>query len=459
LPQSKVLIVDDEETLRFTLSEVMHKEGYTVVTATDGEDALQKMSETLFDLIILDIKMPKMDGMETLPRIKEIDSDATVIMITAFGSKELALQAIHIGAYDYFTKPFDIEEMRVVVRRGLEKNRLHRELSVLQKRPYEFENMIGQSNQMQDIFRLIHQVANSDATVLICGESGTGKELVAQAIHYHSPRTKKPFIKMNCVAIPEGLLESELFGHEKGSFTGALNQRVGKFELAQDGTLLLDEIGDMSLTTQAKLLRVLQEREFERVGGNKVVKVNIRIIAATNQDLAKAVQEKRFREDLYFRLNVVPIYLPPLRERKSDIPLLLDHFLRIYNARFSKQVRNVAPSVMKFFTEYSWPGNIREFENIIQRAVVLAQSDTLIENYLPLGTHPVKSNDIIPTESLSGNQPLSEKINAITTEAEKKIIIQALEEAQGNRTVAARILGLSRKGLYDKLARYNISDN
>lgn len=272
MPPPKVLIVDDEETLRFTLSEVMNKEGYTAVTAADGEEALQKATGTLFDLIILDIKMPKMDGMETLPRIKEIDPDATVIMITAFGSKELALQAIHIGAYDYFTKPFDIEEMRVVVRRGLEKNRLQRELSVLQKQPFEFDNMIGQSNQMQDVFRLIHQVANSDATVLICGESGTGKELVAQAIHYHSSRSRKPFVKMNCVAIPEGLLESELFGHEKGSFTGAVTQRVGKFELAQDGTLLLDEIGDMSLTTQAKLLRVLQEREFERVGETRLSK-------------------------------------------------------------------------------------------------------------------------------------------------------------------------------------------
>ena len=458
MQQPRILIVDDEEAMRFTLSEALGKEGYVLETANDGEEALQKFKSKPFDLVILDMKMPRMDGLEALRQIKKSDSDSTVIMITAFGSKELALQAINTGAYDYFTKPFDLEEMRVVVRRGLEKARLKKELFELKKQPFEFENIIGQSNQMQDIFRLIRQVAESDATILICGESGTGKELVAQAIHYHSTRSQKPFIKMNCVAIPEGLLESELFGHEKGAFTGASAQRIGKFELAQTGTIFLDEIGDMSLTTQAKLLRVLQEREIERVGGSKVIKVDIRIIAATNQDLAKAVQEKKFREDLFFRLNVVPIYLPPLRERKSDMPLLLDHFLRIYNAKYGKQIRNVSPTVMQYLSEYPWPGNVREFENVIQRAIVLAQGDSLTEHCLPLGSPKASLTETVSIENVDNSQPLSEKINAIATEAEKKLILQALESAKGNRTVAARMLGLSRKGLYDKLARYNISE-
>lgn len=455
--QPKILLVDDEESMRFTLTEVMLKENYIVDTSTDGEEALKKIHTNHFDLIILDMKMPKMDGLETLQHIKEKDPIATVIIMTAYGSKELAMKAIYSGAYDYFTKPFDLQEMRVVVRRGLEKNRLQRELTQLQQTPYEFDNIIGQSTQMQQIFRLIKQVANSDATILIYGESGTGKELVAHAIHFHSPRSQKPFIKMNCVAIPEGLLESELFGHEKGAFTSASAQRIGKFELAQGGTLFLDEIADMSLFTQAKLLRVLQEREIERVGGNKIIKVDIRIITATNQDLAKAVQNKKFREDLYFRLNVVPIYLPPLRERKADIPLLIEHFLRIYNARFGKQIRNISPSLKQFLMQYPWYGNVRELENIIQRAVVLSQGDTLTEQYLPLGSMETQSESTIPINILNGDRPLSDKIDELTAESEKKLILQALDNAKGNKTIAAKLLGLSRKGLYDKISKYNIT--
>jgi two-component system, NtrC family, response regulator AtoC len=455
----KILVVDDDEDMRFTLREVMSREGYDVETAVDGIEALEKNQQSQFDIVILDVKMPRLDGIETLRQLRITSPELIVIMVTAFGTRALALEAIQLGAYDYFSKPFDIGEIRIVVRRALEKNRLQKELKNLQEQKWQtasFENIIGNSEVMRDIYKQIEQIAESDVTILIYGESGTGKELVAEAMHNRSKRNQQPFIRMNCVAIPEGLLESELFGHEKGAFTGASAQKLGKFELANGGTLFLDEIGDMGLTTQAKLLRVLQERDFERVGGTKTIKVDIRIIAATNKDLVKAIQDKSFREDLFYRLNVVPIYLPPLRERKEDIPLLLEHFLNIYNQKFNKKIRHVSPGVMKLLMERDWSGNIREFENVIQRAVVLTQGETINENSLPLGMVAFGGQSIITEDILESKKTLQEKVDSFVTEFEKRLILQALSSSAGNRTETAKLLGLSRKGLYDKMERYHI---
>lgn len=455
----KILVVDDDEDMRFTLREVMSREGYEVAIAVDGIDALEKYQQTQFDIVILDVKMPRLDGIETLRQLRVINPELIVIMVTAFGTRSLALEAIQHGAYDYFSKPFDISEIRVVVRRALEKNRLQKELKVLQEKKWQtvsFENIVGNSQVMRDIYKQIEQTAESDVTILIYGESGTGKELVAEAMHNRSKRNTQPFIRMNCVAIPEGLLESELFGHEKGAFTGASTQKLGKFELANGGTLFLDEVGDMGLATQAKLLRVLQERMFERVGGTKTIKVDIRIIAATNKDLVKAIQDKTFREDLFYRLNVVPIYLPPLRERKEDIPLLLEHFLNIYNQRFNKKIKQVSPEVMKLLMERDWSGNIREFENVIQRAVVLTQGDMITENSLPLGMVAFGGQALLPDDILETKKTLQDKVDSFVAEFEKRLILQALSSTAGNRTETAKLLGLSRKGLYDKMERYGI---
>ncbi|MCX7918943.1 MAG: sigma-54 dependent transcriptional regulator [bacterium] len=460
LVHPKILVVDDDEDMRFTLREVMTREGYQVVTAADGIEALDKTRESAFDLVILDMKMPRLDGIETLRQLREQDPELTVIMVTAFGTRDLALEAIRLGAYDYFNKPFDLGEIRIVVRRALEKIRLQRELKNLLEKKWEtltFENIVGNSQVMRDIYRQIEQIAESDVTVVIYGESGTGKELVAEAIHKRSKRSEKPFIRMNCVAIPEGLLESELFGHEKGAFTGAYQQRIGKFELANGGTLFLDEIGDMSLTTQAKVLRVLQEREFERVGGTKTIKVDLRFIAATNKDLVTAVKNNTFREDLFYRINVVPLYLPPLRERKEDIPLLLEHFLNIYNQKFNKKVKHVSASVMKILMEREWTGNIREFENVIQRAVVLAQNEVIDIDSLPLGTITFPERPLFSEELLLSQLPMQEKVDRLVAELEKRLILQALATTSGNRTEAAKLLGVSRKGLYDKLEKYGIT--
>jgi two-component system response regulator AtoC len=455
----KILVVDDDEDMRFTLREVMSREGYDVETAVDGIEALEKNQQTQFDIIILDVKMPRLDGIETLRQLRGISPELIVIMVTAFGTRSLALEAIQLGAYDYFSKPFDIGEIRIVVRRALEKNRLEKELKILQEQKWQtvsFENIVGNSQVMRDIYKQIEQIAESDVTILVYGESGTGKELVAEAMHRRSKRSQQPFIRMNCVAIPEGLLESELFGHEKGAFTGASAQKLGKFELANGGTLFLDEVGDMGLSTQAKLLRVLQEREFERVGGTKTIKVDIRIIAATNKDLVKAIQDKSFREDLFYRLNVVPIYLPPLRERKEDIPLLLEHFLNIYNQKFNNKIKQVSPGVMKLLMERDWSGNIREFENVIQRAVVLTQGDTITENSLPLGMVSFGGQTILAEDILDTKKTLQDKVDSFVADFEKRLILQALSSSSGNRTETAKLLGLSRKGLYDKMERYGI---
>jgi two-component system response regulator AtoC len=485
--RSRILVADDDSGVRFFLTELLKKENYLVDEASDGDEALLKQRNELFDLVILDVKMPKRDGIETLREMRKINPSLIVVMITAYGSQKIALEAIREGAFDYFTKPFDADELLVVIRRALEKQRLLERLNRLQAeltRDLQFDRLLGGSEGMQEVFLLIRKLANTDVTVLICGESGTGKELVAQAIHYHSHRREKPFVKVPCVAIPETLLESELFGHEKGSFTGAYQQKIGKFELAEGGTLFLDEIGDMPASLQAKLLRVLQEREFERVGGTRTVKVNIRIIAATNKDLLAAVNQKTFREDLYFRINVVPIFLPPLRNRRSDIPLLADHFISYYNQKLAKAVTGISDEVKQIFMTYDWPGNVREMENVIQRALILAPSNVLAADSLPIGLRSLSAyqSEKIPADaafsavaphphgdisersegdvgldaSRDFSRPLADQIEDITEQVEKRIISAALRRCNFKRQEAAKLLGISRKSLHNKMKRYRL---
>jgi DNA-binding NtrC family response regulator len=459
MDQERILIVEDDASMGFFLSEAMKKEGYGVDAVTSGEEALERITQDRFSLVILDLRLPSMDGMEVLANIKVTNPNLSVIMITAHGSKNTAIEAIRKGAYDYFTKPLDLNEMRVVVRRALEREHLQDELRQLKgkvERRKGFYNIVGNSKGMREVFETAETVFDNDITVLITGESGVGKELIAEAIHYNSPRRAKPFVKLNCAAIPETLLESELFGYEKGAFTGATRQKPGKFELANHGTLLLDEIGDMSLSTQAKLLRVLQEREVERVGGVKPIKVDVRIMASTNQDLAQLVREGRFREDLYFRLNVLPVYIPPLKERGEDIPLLLDHFVNLYKTRFNKDIEGFSEEAMDILMGHSWPGNVRELENVVQRAIILAKERVIQEWGLPPEIRNQRKESSLDMEKLKMDLPLNEKVEMIVAEVEKKLIIQALDEVGWKREQAASLLHTSLKTLYNKMKKYGL---
>jgi len=402
-----------------------------------------------------------MDGMEVLANMKVTNPELVVIMITAHGSRDIAMEAIRKGAYDYFTKPFDISEMRVVVKRALERGHLHDEIRQLRETVEKrrgFYSIVGNSKAMRDVFDMAETVFDNDVTVLVTGESGTGKELIAEAIHYNSPRRAKPFVKLNCVAIPETLLESELFGYERGAFTGATRQKPGKFELANHGTLLLDEIGDMSLATQAKLLRVLQEREVERVGGISPIKVDVRIVASTNQDLSQLVGEDRFREDLYFRLNVLPIHIPPLRERREDIPLLVDHFINLSKTKFHKDIERFSDDAMDLLINYGWPGNVRQLENVVQRAIILSKERVIQEWSLPPEIRGQRKEAIFDMEKLETDLPLNEKVEMVVAEVEKGLITQALDEVGWKREKAASLLGISLKTLYNKMNKYGLSD-
>ena len=452
MPES-ILVVDDDEGMRFFLTEAMKKRNYAVTDAADAETAIETVTQSSFDLVIMDVRLPGMSGIEAVSRLKEIDRELTVIVMTAYGSKELALDAIRAGAYDYFTKPFKIDEMSTVINRALEKRSLEREIRKLEERlhkRYQFENIVGDSGAMQEVFELVSKVVNTDVTVLVCGESGTGKELIAQAVHHNSLRRDKPFVKLNCVAIPEGLLESELFGHEKGSFTGAVARKSGKFELASTGTIFLDEIGDMSLSTQAKILRVLQEKEFERVGGTKTISIDVRVIAATNKDLAKAVQDGSFREDLYFRLNVFSILVPPLRQRKGDVPLLVNYFLRDSCERMAKDIRGVTREVLDVFGRYHWPGNVRELENYIERAVVMCESNLIDTHCLPMHMQSLaeKPKFNVPPDTTS--------LDSTLADVEKQIIIDALQQTGGVQSKAAKILGITERSLWHRVKKLQI---
>jgi len=457
--QRRILVVDDEKNMRFFLREALKSQGYTVLMAENGENALEMIKDNNgFDCVLLDIRMPRKDGLQTLDEILAMQLDIPVIMMTAYGSKEVAMEAIRMGAYDYFTKPFDINEMRVVVKRALEKQQLEGEIRRLRTELDEHsdvEGIVGNSKEMKQVYSLIHKVGKTDVTVIIYGESGTGKELVANVIRNSGQRKEGPFVKINCAAIPENLLESELFGYEKGAFTGASQRKIGKFEQADRGTIFLDEIGDMSLMTQAKVLRVLEEREFARLGGTESIKVDIRIIAATNQDLPRAVKEKLFREDLYFRLNIMPIYLPPLRARKGDIMLLTDYFLESANRELEKNVKGYSRSALSAMLSYDWPGNVRELENVVQRAVLLAPGETITDECLPANVLESAADGQNPgDEDFDGS--LQEIVDNIAASAEKQIIIDALERTNWSRTKTAELLKICRKSLHNKMTKYGL---
>ncbi|MFH1776810.1 MAG: sigma-54 dependent transcriptional regulator [Candidatus Omnitrophota bacterium] len=451
--EANILIIDDEKGILDWLQMVLTKDGYQVRTAMSGELALGLFRDEHFDIVILDIKMKPLDGIEVLRMLKEINPEVVVIMITAYASVESAVCAMKLGAYDYITKPFRLNEIKMVIKKALSQKRIVADTPMLQKKlraKYNFVNIIGQSKVMQNVFRTIEKIAKTNTTVLIYGESGTGKELVSRAIHYNSLRAKNPFVSIDCGALPEELLQSELFGHIKGSFTGAINTKEGLFEVADQGTLFLDEVGELTGVIQVKLLRVLQEREIRRVGATKNIKVDVRIIAATNKNLEEEVNRERFRKDLFYRLSVIPVYLPPLRERKEDIPQLVEHFLHKFSSDGIKRL-SVAKSVMSLFEKYNWPGNVRELENTIERMITLSEGQIITADILP---------EKIKLASLNiRNEESSATLKGKVADFEKTLILNALKECSGNQNKAAKSLGLTRQDLYYKLKKYNITDN
>jgi nitrogen regulation protein NR(I) len=468
-----ILIVDDDKSIRYSLKRML--EGpFAILTAQNGEEALQRVRENSPDLILMDIKMPGQSGMEVLKEIKGIDPKTLVIMMTAYGTTETAIEAMKYGAFDYIIKPFPIPQMKELVEKAISLRKLMKEQVTYAQREDEKqvkgkeERIIGASPKMQEIYKLVGQISQSDITVLLRGESGTGKELLARAIYHHSLRSNQTFLPINCAAIPDTLLESELFGHEKGAFTGAISRRIGKLEQCQGGTVFLDEIGDMSLPTQAKLLRILQERSFERLGGMETIKVDVRFIVATNKDLETAITNGQFREDLYYRLNVVSITVPPLRDRKQDIPELVSYFLKRFNQELRKRVGGISPGAMKTILSYGWPGNVRQLENVLNRAMVLCQGEWILEDQLvlekswdkgkieePLGKKPVEDLLDILFAELSRGTDSSGEPDMISL-IEKGMILRALQQMKGNQVQAAQLLGMNRSTLRGKMEKYHI---
>jgi two-component system response regulator PilR (NtrC family) len=430
---------------------LLEGEHYDVTSSSDGHAGIACIDKDIFDLVITDMKMPKVDGFELLKKIKEISPETLVIMITAFGTTETAIEAMKLGAYDYINKPFKIDEIRLIVKKAIEKKRLREELSLLReqiKTSYSLENIIGKSAKMQDMFSIIPKIAQSNSNVIIIGESGSGKELVAAALHNLSLRREKNFVTINCAAFPEGLLESELFGHMKGSFTGALYNKQGLFEIADGGSLLLDEIGEMPINLQAKLLRVIESGMFRRVGGTNDIKVDVRIISATNKNIKEEIEAGRFREDLYYRLNVVPINIPPLRERKEDIPLLADHFLR----KISHVPKRITPEAMKLLLEYPWKGNVRELENVIERIALLIDKEEITAADLPsdIMSYP-RDKKFVPELTTKGID-----VDEIIGDIEKRYLVRALDLVGGVKTDAAKLLNLSFRSFRHRLQKYGI---
>ena len=453
----KILVIDDDEIVRDLLAEHLGNQGYEVTVSKDKSQGLEVFKNERFEVVILDIVMPGMDGIELLKEIHKFNPRAVVILITAYGSIRNAVDAMKSGAFDYITKPFDLDDVTFAVKRGVDVSNLERENIELKrqlKNRYGFENIIGDSNAMQSVYNLVDKVAPTDSTVLILGESGTGKELISNIIHYNSERLNKPFVTVNCSAIPHDLLESELFGHEKGAFTGAISTKRGKFEMADHGTVFLDEIGDIDLSLQVKLLRVLQERAFERVGGTKTIKVDVRIIAATNKNLEEEVARGKFRQDLFYRLNVIPIQLPPLRERKGDIPLLCHHFLEKYCDKRKKPVLKISGEAMLAFTNYSWPGNVRELENLIERLVVLKENDTVVCSDLPKKLRWEESTFESSISCDISNDSID--LNKRIEDFERCIINNAVKSADGVKSKAAHMLNIKRTTLVEKMKRLNI---
>ncbi len=454
--RGRVVVIDDEVNAAAALETLLREDGYEVSRAHDARTGLGLLEQTDADVVLTDLRMPGMDGLELLSRIKEIRPHTMVILMTAYGTVKTAVKAMKMGAEDYLSKPIDVEELEVVLQKVLEKKRLLEETRVLRDRlsdKYNLDNLVGQSPEMLAVFKTVKQVAPSSSSVLLLGESGTGKELFAQAIHQNSPRKDKPFIKVACAALPETLLESELFGHEKGSFTGALYTRAGRFEMADGGTLFLDEIGDISPTVQVKLLRFLEEREFERVGGNKTFKVDVRIVCATHRDLRKKIQEGLFREDLYYRLNVIEMHIPALRERTGDIPLLGHHFLRKYAEQNGKDVRDFSDEVLALLLRHPWPGNVRELENAMERAVVLAPGPVLNPSEFPTLRRAAEA--AAPAPAADTRAGLGVAIPGSTlAEIEKEAILRTLEAVGGSTSRAASLLQISARKIQYKLKEY-----
>jgi DNA-binding NtrC family response regulator len=457
--KGRILIVDDEKLLRWSLQQNFLKEGYEVISAEKGMQGIEAFKEERPDVVLLDIHLPDISGLNVLEGIKEIDPDAIVLMVTAYGDVETAVKAIKLGAYDFIEKPFNMEKLNITISKAMETISLRKEITQLKGKlstQYGFDSIIGQSDEMMKVFGIIQKVASSDAsTILIQGESGTGKDLVARVIHYQSSRAAMPFMEINCTAVPDSLIESELFGYEKGAFTDAKALKKGLFELADGGSIFLDEIGDMQPNTQAKLLKVLESKTFKRIGGVKDIKVDVRIIAATNKNLTEEVRKGNFREDLFFRLKVIPINLPPLRDRKKDILLLANYFITEFNREFRKKVKGLTRETERLFLEYPWPGNVRELKNVIERVMILESDEYIRPEHLPLELTSRETIHQLNTESFDIAIPPG---GVDIEEVEKKLIRGALEMTKGNQTRAAKLLNLSRDALRYRMQKFGLFD-
>ena len=456
--RDKILVADDEQSMREFLDIMLRKEGYKVSLAPNGEEVLKLLEKDIFDLILMDIRMPRLDGISTLKKIKAISPETIVIMITAYASADTAIKAMKEGAYDYITKPFKVEEIKLIIKNALEKKNLQKENILLKqvvRDRYHFGNIIGQSPKMMALYDLLEKVSPTKTNILIAGESGTGKELVAKAIHYNSVRKEKPFVTLNCGAIPESLIESELFGHMKGAFTDAIATKKGLFEVADEGTIFLDEISELPLLMQVKLLRVLQDKEFKRVGGTEDIRVDVRIISATNKDLEEAVKEKHFREDLFYRLNVIQIKLPPLRDRKEDIPILAGHFLKKYSEELNKNILKTSPEALQILLNYEYPGNVRELQNIIERAVALESSQELTVHNLSsyLSEQPLLRKGPIDIEIPNEGIDLEKMVEDL----ERTLLLKALHKTKGIKKKAAELLRINFRSMRYRLEKYGLN--
>ncbi|MCP9440541.1 MAG: sigma-54 dependent transcriptional regulator [Nitrospira sp.] len=458
MSRTHILVIEDDPVVRDMLQETLTQEGYAVAVAADGKEGLQAAKNMPVHVLVTDLQLPDVDGISLIDRLVRIDSKIIPIVVTGFGTIERAVRAMKAGAFDFLTKPFDPETVAVVVRKAVEVYRLRQENHLLRKAvrdQYQLEQLVGASEPIKQVLDFVRKVADSDSTVMIQGESGTGKELVARMLHFNSLRRDRPLVPVNCGAIPENLLESELFGHEKGAFTGATHTRMGRFELANGGTIFLDEIGEMSLPLQVKLLRVLQERAFERVGGNRTIQVDVRIIAATNQDLEALVEERRFRQDLFYRLNVIPIVIPPLRDRRSDIPLLIDHFIARFNQTKHTHITGISHEALRLLSQYDWPGNIRELENLVERMAVLKKQGELSVSDLPEKISR-KPQTLEPKEQFIRFTEDGINLMREVEQYENHLIIEALRKANGVTTRAAQLLQLNRTTLVEKLKRKGV---
>ncbi len=459
--KKKILVVDDEPAICRTCFKILNDAGYDVKTVLSGSEVLPIIEKEMIDVMLLDLKMPGVDGMEILKEIRQVNSEIVVIIITGYATVESAVEAMKYGAYDYLSKPFTADELCMRVEKGLEKKKLVAENVYLRQEligKYKFSNIIGKSKTMQEVFSIVEKAAGSNSTVLIRGQSGTGKELIARAIHHNSSRKDKKFIAVDCGALPETLLESELFGHVKGSFTGAIVSKPGLLEVANGGTFFIDEVGDLSPAIQAKFLRVLQEKEFRPVGGIKNIKVDVRVIAATNKDLEKMIGESKFRDDLFYRLNILPIFLPALKERKEDIPILVNHFLKIYNQKQHKNARKISPEAMDLLMEYDWPGNVRELENTIERLMIMVDSDIIRPTHLPINIQGKKvCINILTPKSSNELKKIKKKVRADAVEnIEKAFLVDALNRNAWNISKSARDVGMKRQNFQGLIRKHKI---